>query len=265
MFGSKGQSANELLVIYMFVMLIFTIFVLSFAQDRSAEIQASKVRLADSIGDRFAYELNLAATSGNGYSRKMNYPLTLDGITPYTIILNNISRTIDINFTVGATNYTHSFPVINTNVLVTPNIPAILPNGTPYGYVLHSTNLQFSRGDMYIQNIDGEILISTITHFVSTPWGMNIAATPTEINPYGNTSTVSVFVYDQFFNPIPDGTLVHFQTTLGTIDEFAPTVNGTANATLISGFDVGPATVNATISVGGGQLSRSIRVSIVGI
>jgi len=263
-FGSKGQSANELLVIYMFVMLIFTILILSFTQQRSAEIQMSKIRLADSIGDRFAYELNLAARSGNGYSRKMNYPITLDGITPYSVILNNISRTIDINFTIGATNYTHSFPVINTNVVVNPNIPAILPNGTSYGYVLHSKSFNFSRGDMYIQNIDGAILISTITYFVSTPWSMNVIASPTEIKIYGNVSNISAFVYDQFLNPVPDGSIVHFNTSLGTIDEYAPTINGTALARLISGVDVGGASINASISVAGGQLVRFVKVSIIG-
>lgn len=262
MFGSKGQSANELLVIYMFVMLIFTIFVLSFAQDRSAEIQVSKVRLADSIGERFAYELNLATRSGNGYFRKMNYPTTLDGITPYTIILNNISKTVDINFTVGATNYTHSFPVINSNAVVSPPVLAVLPNGTAYGYVLHSTDMQFSSGNIYIQNMDGTNVISTILYLVPAPWGMNISATPNEIKLAGNTSRISVFVYNQIFNPVPDGTLVHFQTNLGIIDEFAPTVNGIANATLISGFDWGAATVNATVYVNGEQLTKFVKVSI---
>lgn len=265
MSSSKGQSANELLVIYMFVMLIFTIFVLSFTQQRAIEIQNARIMLADSVGERFAYELNLAAQSGNGYSRKIIYPTRLDGITPYTVILNNLSNTVDLQFTMGAMNYSHSFPIINSFVIVNPNITVFLPNGTAYGYLLHSDNLSFSKGQMYIQNIDGAIMISTISYFVSTPWGMSLNASPTEIKISGDSSNITAFLYDQFNNPVPDGTVVHFQTDLGAIQDYVPTTNGIATTALISGFSTGGATVNATIIISGGQISKYIKVSFVSI
>src|SRR5271157_3674244 len=144
--SSKGQSANELLVIYMFIMLIFTVFVAGFSQQRSADVEQEKIALADSIGEQFAYEVNLAATSGSGYSRKVTYPLLLDGVTPYKIVVNNISKSIAVQL-------------------------------------------------------------------------VNISAKVT----------------DMFGNPVPDGTLVNFKSlNNGVIDDFAPTVNGTATAVLIT-------------------------------
>lgn len=264
MSSSKGQSANELLIIYMFVMLMFTVFVLGFSQQRSAEIQNAKVHLADSVGEMFASELNSAARAGNGYSRKIIYPVRLDGVTPYTVILNNISNTLDIQFTLGSTNYSHSFPVISTRAVVNPELPVLLPNGTGYGYLLHSDNLTFSKGDMYIQNIDGAILISTLTYFVATPWDMEVTASPSEIGLYGSYSDITATVFDRFRNPVPDGVLVHFQTSLGAIDDFAPTLNGTARTVLVSGVEAGVATVNVTISASGRLTGRYVRVIFVG-
>ena len=260
MSSSKGQSANELLIIYMFVMLMFTLFVASFTQQRSMEMQEAKISLADSIGEQFAYELNLAARSGGGYSRKIIYPVKLDGVTPYIIILNNISKSIDIRFSMGTVNYSHSFPLIHTNARVYPDITATLPNGTAYGYILHSSNFTFSRGEMYIQNMNGVIFVSTVVYSTSSPSRMDLTASPKDIGAGMNTSNITAVVFDQFGYLILDGTLVHFQTNLGTIDEFAPTVNGTAKAVLVSGLVVGSATVNASI----GDAKNRTRVNIFG-
>jgi hypothetical protein len=226
---------------------MFTLFVASFTQQRSMEMQEAKISLADSIGEQFANELNLAARAGNGYSRKIIYPVRLDGVTPYTIILNNISKSIDIQFSMGAINYSHSFPIVHSNVIVEPPIIVKLPNGSAYGYVLHSSNFTFSRGEMYIQNNNGWILTSTLMYHPSSPSNISVTASPKEIGIGMNTSNITAFVIDQFGNPILDGMLVHFQTNLGTIDEFVPTANGTAMAILTSGSNAGVATVNASV------------------
>lgn len=256
----KGQSANELLVIFMFVMLVFTLFVATFTQQRSLEMQEAKVSLADSIGEQFAYEINLAARSGNGYSRKFTYPVKLDGVTPYNVTLNNLSKSIDIFFSLGTVNYSHSFPLIHTKVRVEPPVIAVLPNGTPYGYVLHSSNFTFSRGEMYIQNINDVIFISTLAYFRAAPQTIRLNASPTEIGIGMNTSNITAVVLDQFGNPVPDGTLVRFETDLGMIDDYAPTKNGTAQAFLISGFTVGRARVYAKVA----DVNKSVVVSFVG-
>jgi len=256
----RGQSASELLVVFMFVMLVFTLFLATFVQQRSIEMQQAKVSLADSIGEQFAYEINLAARSGDGYSRKFTYPVKLEGVTPYNVTLNNLSKSIDIFFTLGTVNYSHSFPLIHTNARVEPPVIARLPNGTPYGYVLHSSNLTFSRGEMYIQNINNVIFISTITYMQAAPQSIQLNASPQEIGIWMNTSNITATVLDQFGNPVADGTLVHFETDLGMIDSFAPTRNGTALAVLRSGFTAGRARVYAKVS----GINKSIVVTFVG-
>jgi hypothetical protein len=232
--SSKGQSANELLVIYMFVMLIFTVFVATFSQQRSAEMERSKIASADSVGEQFSYELNLAARAGSGYSRRIVYPVLLDGVTPYTIILNNISKSIDIQFSLGTANYSHSFPVITDSVMVIPQINATLPDGTEYGYVVQSSNESYPGGRVYVQNVNGMIVISPVPAYSPNPsriTKMNISGlyeTPQGIEFANITATVT----DSFGEFVPDGTLVNFQAFSGTINEFATTVNGTAMASL---------------------------------
>ncbi len=249
MVSSKGQSANELLVIYMFVMLIFTIFVANFSQQRSAEMERSKEALADSVGEQFASELNLAARSGTGYSRKIIYPVMLDGVTPYTIILNNISKSVDIQFSLGTVNYSHSFPVITTNVVVVPSIVATLPDGTPYGYVLQGSNYSFSGGQMYAQNINGMIVISLAPAYAPNPKYIVVGSKGNYTAGGTEFVNITATVTDSFGNPLPDGTLVHFHVPIGVIDDYSPTVNGTAHAFLMTtGYTVVTASVSGVTS-----------------
>jgi hypothetical protein len=230
----KGQSANELLVIYMFVMLMFTIFVASFSQQRSAEMMNSQIAAADSVGERFANELNLAARSGSGYSRKVVYPALLGGTTPYTIIMNNLSKSVDIQFSLGTVNYSHSFPIITSSVMVVPRINATLPNGTAYGYVLQSSNTTISQGQVYAQNLNGMIVISLAPSYPPTPRKITMAIAGSYVETGAMLSNITATVTDTFGNNVPDGTLIHFSTPSGVVDDFAPTVNGTATAVLIS-------------------------------
>lgn len=250
----KGQSANELLVIYMFVMLVFTMFVASFGQQRSVEIENAKVALADSIGEQFSYELNLAARSGSGYSRRVVYPILLDGVTPYNITVNNISKSIDIQFGMGTVNYSHSFPLITTNVLVVPQINATLPNGTKYGYILHSSNYNFSPGRIYVQNINKAIIISLTPSYAPNPSAVVLGVSGKYSSGGTTLANITATVTDSFGNYVPDGVLVSFQTTNGLIDNFAPTVNGTAKALLMT-------TENTTVSASVSGVSVSLMVT----
>jgi len=230
--GSKGQSANELLVIYMFVMLMFTVFVASFAQQRSAEMERSKVAAADAVGEQFSNELDFAARAGNGYSKKFVYPLLLNGVTPYSIIMNNLSKSVDIQFRLGTANYSHSFPIITSNVLVIPSINATLPNGTQYGYILQSSNQSFSTGQIYAQNLNGRIVISMFPFNAPNPTKVQMGVSGNYTKQGTEFANVTANVTDSFGSFVPDGTLVHFSTSTGMIDDFAPTVNGTATASL---------------------------------
>ena len=243
--GSKGQSANELLVIYMFVMLIFTVFVASFTQQRSAEMERSKVAAADAVGGQFSNELDFAARAGNGYSKKFVYPLLLNGVTPYSIIMNNLSKSVDIRFSLGTANYSHSFPIITSNVMVIPSINATLPNGTQYGYILQSSNYSFSTGEMYVQNLNGMIIVSMFSTYAPNPRKVVVGVSGTYTSMGTKFVNVTANVTDSFGSLAPDGSLVHFYASSGIIDDFAPTVNGTATALLMIQSD---ALVRASIS-----------------
>jgi hypothetical protein len=231
--GSKGQSANELLVIYMFVMLIFTVFVASFTQQRSAEMERSKVTAADVVGRQFSNELDFAARAGNGYSKKFVYPLLLNGVTPYSIIMNNLSKSVDIQFNLGTANYSHSFSIITSNVLVIPSINATLPNGTQYGYILQSSNYSFSTGEIYVQNLNEMIIVSMFSTYAPNPRKVVVGVSGTYTRMGTKFVNVTANVTDSFGSFAPDGSLVNFYTSNGIIDDFAPTVNGTATALLM--------------------------------
>jgi hypothetical protein len=254
--GLKGQSANELLVIYMFVMLIFTLFVASFTQQRSAEMESSKVMLADSVGEQFASELNLAAKSGSGYSRRIVYPVLLDGVTPYSIIINNISKSIDVQFQMGKANYSHSFPVVSTNVIVQPRVDAVLPNGTAYGYVLHSSTYGFSTGQIYAQNINGMVVLSLSPSYSPNPHKIVMSISGNYTSMGTEFVNITAEVCDTFGSLVPDGTLVHFETFSGIIDDFVPTVNGNATALLTT-----TATTIVTANVSGASSSITVPYS----
>lgn len=251
--NSKGQSANELLVIYMFIMLVFTVFVASFGQQRAIEVQNAKIAMADSVGEQMANEVNFAARAGNGYSRKVIYPVMLQGVTPYNMTLNNISKSIDVQFSLGTVNYSHSFPIITSDVIVSPSIAAILPNGSPYGYVLQSSNFSFSTGQLYIQNLNGVIVISLSTPYDQNPTTVALDTDGSYVSMGYYFVNVTAKVTDTFGDPVVDGTLVHFMTPEGVVDDVAPTVNGTATALLIT-----PTTTIVIASISGVNSTISI-------
>jgi hypothetical protein len=96
---------------------------------------------------------------------------------------------------------------------------------------------------------------STITIFVNPPF---IAA-------QGDTAIVSVLVLEPAGTPVPDGTVVQFFTTLGTIQEQAKTNDGVARVNLISDSRSGtakvtafsgPATVSADVVIGATRPTR---------
>lgn len=251
--SSKGQSANELLVIYMFVMLVFTIFVADFSRQRSAEMQNARIAAADSVGEQFANELNFAARAGSGYSKKFIYPVLLQGVIPYTIILNTLSKSVDIQFSMGTVNYSHSFPIISSNVVVEPTINATLPNGQPYGYILQSSNYSFSSGQIYVQNINGVIVVSMASSYSPNAQRIEMGVSGSYISMGYNFANVTARVTDVFGDTLPDGTLVHFSTPNGIVDDYATTVNGTATALLI-------ATTSTSVTASISGVSNKIQV-----
>jgi CSLREA domain-containing protein len=82
------------------------------------------------------------------------------------------------------------------------------------------------------------------------PANITVTANPSSIPVGGSTSTIRANVMDAGGNPVADGTVVTFTTSLGTIaPPTRPTSNGLATVTLASGYTAGVATVTATAGV----------------
>ena len=95
--------------------------------------------------------------------------------------------------------------------------------------------------------------------FVAPPAHLTVAADPTEIKADGvSTSTITATVTDEDDNPVADGTVVTFATSLGVIGPSSvETEGGVAKATLHSGTTVGI----ATVTVKAGTLTREVQVT----
>jgi predicted extracellular nuclease len=95
-----------------------------------------------------------------------------------------------------------------------------------------------------------------VTLLINASANLTLTAAPDTL-PVGNLSTITATVTDSSNNPVPDGTVVIFATSLGGVSPaFATTVNGVATATLSSTV-AGVATVTATV----GSLSATAQVT----
>ena len=88
-----------------------------------------------------------------------------------------------------------------------------------------------------------------VTFNPGPPYTATLEANPTSISVGGFTSTLTATVTDQFNNNVADGTVVHFETSLGSLGSVTVTkltANGVATATLTSGSTAGTAIITAT-------------------
>jgi hypothetical protein len=85
---------------------------------------------------------------------------------------------------------------------------------------------------------------------------MTLIANPPFIAAHGDVSVISALVLKATGNPVPDGTVVQFFTTLGNIDEQGKTNDGVARVNLVSDSRSGMATVSA-FSGGGATTTPS--------
>jgi hypothetical protein len=112
-----------------------------------------------------------------------------------------------------------------------------------------------------------KVKVGTLTRQVqvalvdATPAYLTATAKPKQIPADGtSTSTITAVVSDAQHNPVPDGTVVTFTTSLGVVGPAAAeTTNGTATATLTSGTTAG----TATITVKAGMLTVRVRVEFL--
>jgi hypothetical protein len=90
---------------------------------------------------------------------------------------------------------------------------------------------------------------STYLSVISPTLAITLTAHPTQIHFSGGVSLLEAEVTGPFLSPVPDGTEVLFETSLGTLGSSSitkTTVAGVASATLRSGPMAGTAQITAT-------------------
>ncbi len=112
----------------------------------------------------------------------------------------------------------------------------------------------------HVQARSGKVTATIDVPFQGMAAALTLTATPAAIVADGAaTSRIDAEVRDAAGNTVADGTTVTFDTTLGTIEATATTVNGIASATLTSAQQAGTADVTATVN----GLSQTITVTFV--
>ena len=106
---------------------------------------------------------------------------------------------------------------------------------------------------------------------ITAPVGstMAISVNPPFIAAQGDAAIVSVLVIEPAGTPVPDGTVIQFFTTLGTIQEQAKTNDGVARVNLVSDSRSGTAkvtafsgaaTISADVTIGATRPTRVVPV-----
>ena len=111
--NSKAQSAVELIALISFAMLIFTGFYLVIFKNDISVISERINKEFMQISDGVAYEINIASSMGDGYSK--NFTLKEDVLGQnYTIIVDNYLVIVN-------SSQTYSSPIIIENITGTIN------------------------------------------------------------------------------------------------------------------------------------------------
>jgi parallel beta-helix repeat protein len=101
------------------------------------------------------------------------------------------------------------------------------------------------------------------------PWATSagsivVTASPAEILADGtSTSTITAYVTDMCGMPVPDGIIVAWSTTEGTVDSTSTTTGGNAVTTLTSSTNPAIATVTALVNIGGTMISGQANVIFI--
>ena len=80
-FFSKGQSGIELIIVVGFFAFSFLIFLLVIHRNTGFEREANRNTLVQEVALQIQQEINLAASSVNGYSRQFVLPRTISGVS----------------------------------------------------------------------------------------------------------------------------------------------------------------------------------------
>jgi len=105
---------------------------------------------------------------------------------------------------------------------------------------------------------------TTYVDLVGVAWDVQLVANPTAIQVGGYTSNLTATVNDQFGNPVLDGTVVTFTTSLGDLGSdtvIKSTTGGVATAVLTSSNTAGTALITATAGSGAALATDTVTVT----
>ncbi|MFB6294741.1 MAG: hypothetical protein ABEI97_03200 [Candidatus Nanohaloarchaea archaeon] len=85
--NSSGQSSLEFVTMAVLLLLVFTSFVSLFAGRQSDTLQRERQRIAINVADTVAFELDLALTEGEGFSRTFDLRQSIGG-QDYNVTVN---------------------------------------------------------------------------------------------------------------------------------------------------------------------------------
>lgn len=131
-----GQTALELLIMLTLIILFFSVYYTLFSIRSAETIEKRANFFAKGIADRIAFEVNLALTQGENFSKYFEIPETVLG-NDYSISIENISsgKLIAVN-------------VNNESFYAFTPAPSIIGDITP--------------GINLLENIGGEIYVNRI-------------------------------------------------------------------------------------------------------
>ena len=146
-------------------------------------------------------------------------------------VLSQQSVNFTLNTTVGGINLSRKSGITNSQGLVSTQVSSgTVP--TPVR-VTAKANMTFNNNEISVQTQSDLLSINT---GLPEQRSLTIAAMPLnpEANYNGETSTINVWLADNFNNPVPDGTTVNFTTEGGTIEPSCSTTNGNCSVTWTS-------------------------------
>jgi hypothetical protein len=181
-------------------------------------------------------------------SDDLNGPCSSGSLTVQKVLVGPITPTTAWQFTATVPTGTLVFTLPAGGGAVTFGGldlgPAIITETTKLGYVATSSCTTGATGGASIAfSLLGDVTC-IFTNTLAVPTTITLSADPSSA-VVNSSVLLTATVSDQFGNPVTDGTVVSFTSSLGSVSPFsATTVNGVATATL-SATVAGMATVNS--------------------
>jgi adhesin/invasin len=219
-----------------------------------------------------ALSSSTANTSGGDASVTLSS--TVAGVATVTATIGSLSATAQVTFTPGApftltlTAVPTTLPVGNSSTLTataTDQFGNPVADGTTISFTtslgtLSSATATTSGGNASVtlnSTLPGVATVTAtvgslnattlVTFTAGAPFTLTLTAVPATLL-VGNSSTLTATATDQFGNPVADGTIISFTTSLGTLSSPTATTSGGSATVTLSSIVAGVATVTATVN-----------------